>query len=84
MIKLTMAAAAAAMLLVAPVAASAQVTEPVSFTLNNETDNVLVALYISVVSTNNWEEDIFGQDVLGSGESVKSPSPTIWLTANTT
>lgn len=71
MIKLTMAAAAAAMLLVAPVAASAQVTEPVSFTLNNETDNVLVALYISVVSTNNWEEDIFGSDVLGAGESVE-------------
>lgn len=71
MIKFTMAAAAAAMLACAPVAASAQVTEPVSFTLNNNTDHVLVSLYISVPSTNEWEEDIFGDGVLGAGESVE-------------
>lgn len=55
----------------APVAAVAQTTEPVSFTLNNLTDHVLVALYISVPSTDEWEEDIFGAGVLGSGESVE-------------
>jgi len=71
MIKLTMAAAAAAMLLVAPVAASAQVTEPVSFTLNNETDHILVSLYISVPSTDEWEEDIFGDGMLDAGDSVE-------------
>jgi hypothetical protein len=71
MIKLTMAAAAAAMLAAAPMGASAQVTEPVTFTLNNETDNVLVALYISVVSSNDWEEDILGSGVLGAGESLE-------------
>ncbi|CAN5423876.1 hypothetical protein BH10PSE1_BH10PSE1_08290 [soil metagenome] len=71
MIKTTMAAAAALLLVGAPMAASAQTTEPVSFTLNNQTDHVLVALYISVVSTNDWEEDIFGDGVLGAGESVE-------------
>ena len=55
----------------APVMSVAQTTEPVSFTLNNQTDNVLVALYISVVSTNEWEEDIFGSGVLGAGDSVE-------------
>lgn len=52
-------------------AAFAQVTEPVSFTLHNETDHDLVSLYISVVSTNEWEEDIFGDGVLDAGESVE-------------
>lgn len=71
MIKTTMAAAAALMLTVAPVAASAQVTEPVSFTLNNNTEHDLISLYISVPSTNEWEEDIFGDGVLEAGESVE-------------
>lgn len=70
MIKTTMAAAAALMLVGAPFAASAQVTEPVTFTLNNNTEHVLVALYISVPSTNEWEEDIFGDGVLAAGDSV--------------
>lgn len=55
----------------APAAVLAQTTEPVSFTLNNQTDHVLVALYISVPSTDQWEEDIFGSGVLGAGESVE-------------
>ncbi|KQS56354.1 hypothetical protein ASG17_10185 [Brevundimonas sp. Leaf363] len=72
MIKRTVVALAAALLAAtAPAVASAQVTEPVSFTLNNNTDHVLVSLYISVVSTNDWEEDIFGDGVLGAGESVE-------------
>ena len=55
----------------APVAAMAQTTEPVTFTLNNQTEHVLVALYISKVSTDDWEEDIFGADVLGAGDSME-------------
>ena len=71
MIKTTLAAVAALMLAGAPVVASAQVTEPVTFTLHNETEHDLVSLYISVVSTNDWEEDIFGDGVLESGDSVE-------------
>lgn len=71
MIKTTMAAAAALFLTAAPFGACAQTTEPVSFTLNNHTDHVLVALYISVVSTDDWEEDILGDGVLGAGDSVE-------------
>lgn len=55
----------------APFAASAQVTEPVTFTLNNESEHDLISLYISVVSTDEWEEDIFGDGVLESGDSVQ-------------
>lgn len=54
--------------LLAP-AASAQ-TESIDFTLTNKTEHVLTALYISLPSTDEWEEDIFGADVLGSGESI--------------
>ncbi|CAN5177953.1 hypothetical protein BH10PSE2_BH10PSE2_08290 [soil metagenome] len=72
MIKMTLAALAAAVLATAaPVAAMAQTTEPVSFTLNNNTDHVLVSLYISKVSTNQWEEDIFGDGTLAAGDSVE-------------
>ncbi|QTC92634.1 hypothetical protein [Brevundimonas goettingensis] len=65
---LTMAAPAA---MAAPAVAVAQTTEPVSFTLNNKTHHTLVSLYISKVSTNDWEEDIFGSEVLKAGESVE-------------
>jgi len=71
MIKTTMAVMAAAMLVAAPVAASAQVTEPVSFTLHNNTSHDLNSLYISVVSTDEWEEDIFGDGILEAGDSVE-------------
>lgn len=63
---LAMALVASAALL-AP-AASAQ-TESIDFTLSNKTEHVLTALFISLPSTDEWEEDIFGADVLGSGES---------------
>lgn len=53
--------------LLAP-AASAQ-TESIDFTLTNKTQHVLTALFISLPSTDEWEDDIFGADVLGSGES---------------
>lgn len=63
------AALGSTLVLTAP--ASSSQTESLSFTLNNDTDYTLVALYISVPRTNDWEEDIFGADVLGSGESIE-------------
>ncbi|MGZ9114277.1 MAG: hypothetical protein ACXW3K_06605 [Brevundimonas sp.] len=62
-------AALAASILLAP-AAVAQ-TESIDFTLTNNTEHVLTALFISVPSTDEWEEDIFGADVLGSGDSIE-------------
>lgn len=67
MIHRLLAAAAVSAALLAPTA-QAQ-TESIDFTLTNNTEYVLTHLYISLPSTNEWEEDIFGADVLGSGET---------------
>ena len=40
------------------------------FTLVNETGLTVVAFYCSPTTTNNWEEDILGQDVLEDGQQV--------------
>lgn len=61
-------AALAASVLLAPTAMAQ--TDPIDFTLTNNTEHVLTALFISLPSTDEWEEDIFGADVLGSGESM--------------
>lgn len=63
------AAAALSAALIAPTA-SAQ-TDSIDFTLTNNTEHVLTHLYISLPSTNDWEEDIFGAQVLGSGETIE-------------
>jgi uncharacterized membrane protein len=63
------AAALVASALLAP-AAMAQ-SAPIGFTLTNSTDNVLMRLYISLPATDEWEEDILGDDVLGGGESLE-------------
>ncbi|WP_428149553.1 hypothetical protein [Brevundimonas sp.] len=68
-IKLLSAAAALAFTFVAS-SASAQ-TGPLDFTLNNGTSEVVVQLFISVPSTNDWEEDILGHQVVESGDSVQ-------------
>lgn len=68
-IKFLSAAAALAFTFVAS-SASAQ-TGPLDFTLNNGTSEVVVQLFISVPSTNDWEEDILGDQVVGSGDSVQ-------------
>ena len=65
---LTAAVAAAAVAFAA--GASAQTTEPVTFTIENATDNAMTALHLSTPSTNSWEEDILGVDVVEGGESV--------------
>lgn len=61
-------AALVASALLAP-AAMAQ-SASIDFVLTNSTDDVLTRLYISLPSTNDWEEDILGEDVLGAGESM--------------
>lgn len=45
--------------------------ESVSFTLVNGTSRTLEEFYASPPSTESWEEDILGVDVLSPGESVK-------------
>lgn len=67
MMKHLLAVAALSAALCAP-AASAQ-TDSIDFTLSNATDRTLLALYISVPATDQWEEDIFGADVLEPGET---------------
>lgn len=41
------------------------------FTLKNGTNSVLNAFYTSPVGEDSWEEDVFGSDALGAGDSVK-------------
>lgn len=67
-IRTFVAAFAASAALLAPTA-QAQ-SESIDFKLTNHTEQVLTALFISLPSTSEWEEDIFGADVLGSGESI--------------
>lgn len=41
------------------------------FTLVNKTDSVLTYFHTSPVGVDEWEEDVFGDEVLGSGESIE-------------
>lgn len=45
-------------------------TDPINFTLTNDTEYTLTHLYISLPSTDQWEEDIFGDDVLAPGDTL--------------
>lgn len=45
--------------------------EPVTFTLVNGTDVTLMEFYASPPSTEEWEEDILGEEVLEPGERVQ-------------
>ena len=67
MIHRLLAAVALSAALCAP-AASAQ-TDSIDFTLSNATDRTLLSLFISLPSTDQWEEDIFGADVLEPGDT---------------
>lgn len=53
------------------VSASAQTTEPVTFYIENATDHAMMALHLSTPSTNSWEEDILGVDVVEAGDTVE-------------
>lgn len=44
--------------------------EDLEFTLINRSGSVLVEFYASPSDVGEWEEDILGEDVLGSGERV--------------
>jgi hypothetical protein len=41
------------------------------FTLHNETGKVVTELYVSPHDTEEWEEDVLGDDVLGDEEEVE-------------
>lgn len=69
MIKQTLAALVLAASTLAGSAAIAQ-TGPLTFNLENATDENLLALYISLPSTDEWEEDLFGDGVLPPGNAV--------------
>lgn len=68
MIKRIIAAASMAALL-ATGASAAQ--DAVSFELTNATDYTLTHIYISLPSSDSWEEDILGDQVVESGETVE-------------
>ncbi len=68
MIKQLMATAVLGLALTAS-AAHAQ-TDAVSFDLTNKTGYTLTHIYISLPTTNSWEEDILGNQVVEDGETV--------------
>ena len=45
--------------------------EDLVFTLTNSTGSTLERFYTSPVGVNQWEEDVFGTDVLEPGESIE-------------
>ena len=51
--------------------ASSSQAEDLVFTLINKTSGTLERFYTSPVGTDDWEEDVFGKDVLGPGERIK-------------
>lgn len=59
--------AAAALLL----AGSPALAEDLVFTLHNQSSSVVTEFYASPSDVGNWEQDILGVDVLGSGEAVQ-------------
>lgn len=64
-------AAAIALSTISLFASAPAQAESVSFTLVNRTSRALEEFYASPPSTDSWEEDILGVDVLNPGESVK-------------
>lgn len=67
MIKITAFAAAA---VAACVISSAAFAEDVKFDLVNNSSYTVTNFFTSPTTTDNWEEDVLGQDTLGPGESV--------------
>jgi len=45
--------------------------EDLVFTLTNSTNSTLERFYTSPTGVDQWEEDVFGKDVLEPGESIK-------------
>ncbi|WP_194273715.1 MULTISPECIES: hypothetical protein [Rhizobium] len=65
--KLNIAAVATAACILFAGAANA---EDLVFTLKNGTNSVLTNFYTSPVGVNEWEDDVFGKQVLNPGESM--------------
>lgn len=53
------------------VMAGAAQADDLTFTLVNKTSEVLTHFYTSPVGVDKWEEDVFADQVLGSGESIE-------------
>jgi len=51
-------------------AATAAHAENLDFSLLNRTGYVISEVYVSSASSNDWEEDVMGSDVLANSESV--------------
>lgn len=51
--------------------AGAANAEDLVFTLKNGTNSVLNNFYTSPVGTDNWEDDVFGAQVLNPGETME-------------
>ena len=69
--KKLVAAAALGALVTATVGVSGASAGAQDFTLHNSTGYDIAHVYVSVVSTNSWEEDIMGRDLLAKEDSVK-------------
>ncbi len=64
-------AAALAATLPLCLAAAPALAQDLVFTLINGTSEVLTHFHTSPVGVDNWEEDVFGADVLAPGESIR-------------
>ena len=53
------------------VSTGASYAEDLVFTLKNGTDSTLTRFYTSPSGVNDWEDDVFGEDTLEPGQSVK-------------
>ncbi|HEX3920263.1 MAG TPA: hypothetical protein VHW60_23225 [Caulobacteraceae bacterium] len=64
--------AAASFAVLAPTMASAA---PQDFQLDNETGYTIKNLYISPTTTNDWQDDVLGQDTLDTGAALNIHFP---------
>ncbi len=69
MIRTAFIVAGAVMALSATVSTSK--AEDLVFTLKNNTSGTIERFFTSPVGVNNWEEDVFGADVIEPGESME-------------
>ena len=60
----------ASLTLVSAFAIAPAYAEDLVFTLNNVSSGAVNEIYVSPLESNNWEEDILGQDVLESGQTA--------------
>ncbi len=54
-----------------PLSTVASKAEDLVFTLKNNTPGTIERFYTSPVGVGNWEEDVFGKDVIEPGESME-------------